>query len=290
MTPFSVWAGWRRLAILILMPLVLGACKTDLYSNLTEREANEIISVLDRQGIRADKRPGGRDAGMTVMVSESRFADAVSILNSRGLPRQDFRSLGEVFDGDRLVTSPTEERARLMYALSQELSQTVAQIDGVISARVHVVLPESDALSRQVQPSSASVFIRRDAAADLDSFLPQIKMLIENSIEGLDYEKISVVDIPVEMPETDEAFRTSTEMVLGMAVDPHDRTRLLSLVGGLAGVAGVAIAALIWLLVWRRRETSDDGEDALAPHQQASIVQLPRAEVSALTNANSSAG
>ena len=287
MTQLALWVRWRRFAMLALIPL-LAACQVDLYSGLTEREANEMISVLDTHGIRASKKPGGRDGGLIVTVDETRFSEAVTILNSRGLPRQDFRSLGEVFNGDRLVTSPTEERARLMYALSQELSQTVAQIDGVISARVHVVLPESDALSRQVQPSSASVFIRRDAEAPLQTFLPQIKMLIENSIEGLDYEKISVVDIPVAMPVAQSPLRPQTETVLGVAIDPRDRSQLFMLLGGLAGVAVLAILALIAVLLMRGKSAPATAPGAAAP-QSASIVQLPRSEVGTLPPANTSA-
>ncbi|MEL6477485.1 MAG: type III secretion inner membrane ring lipoprotein SctJ [Pseudomonadota bacterium] len=287
MVSLALRAGWRRAAILVLIPL-LAACQTDLYSNLTEREANEIISVLNRHGISADKKPGGRDAGLIVTVDQTRFAEAVAILNSRGLPREDFRSLGEVFNGDRLVTSPTEERARLMYALSQELSQTVAQIDGVISARVHVVLPESDALSRQIKPSSASVFIRRDAEAPVDRFLPQIKMLIENSIEGLDYEKISVIDIPVAVAEPQPVAAISTEQVLGVAIDPRDKPRLMMVLGALAGLALAAIAAAIALLIWRRRGPSEAA--TMETGQSAAIVQLPRSKLGSLPPADQSAG
>jgi len=52
----------------------------------------------------------------------------------------------------------------MIYALSEELSRTVSEIDGVISARVHVVLPENDPLRRDLVPSSASVFIRHDSS------------------------------------------------------------------------------------------------------------------------------
>ena len=86
----------------------------------------------------------------TVMVDKARFADAINILKEAGLPKQEFQSMGQVFKKDGLISSPTQERAQMIFALSQELSRTVSEIDGVLSARVHLVLPENDAAPQLV--------------------------------------------------------------------------------------------------------------------------------------------
>ena len=160
---------WRRgrAVFAAIVVLLLAACETELYTGLSEREANEIVAVLMNAGIPAEKT-FDRDDTLSVVVDQDRFAEAVSILNARGLPRQTFDSIGDIFEKEGLISSPTEERARFIYALSQELSRTVAEIDGVLSARIHVVLPENDAFRRDVRPSSASVFVRHDGAVPLD--------------------------------------------------------------------------------------------------------------------------
>src|SRR5207253_392127 len=84
------------------------------------------------------------------------FADSIAILKEAGLPKQEFQTMGQVFKKDGLVSSPMQERAQMIFALSQELSRTVSEIDGVLSARVHLVLPENDPLRQQLVPSSAS--------------------------------------------------------------------------------------------------------------------------------------
>jgi type III secretion protein J len=183
--------------------LLLGGCRSDLYTDLDERQANEIVSTLLRRHIHATRSPRG-DKLFAVVVDESDFARAVQILNENGLPRQNFPTLGEVFKKDSLVSTPTEERARYIYGLSQELSKTISEMDGVLSARVHIVLPENDPLRQQAIPSSASVFIRHQAAIPIADRVPQIKMLVANGISGLTYDKVAVSLLPVENTRDEE--------------------------------------------------------------------------------------
>jgi type III secretion protein J len=182
-----------------VLALALTGCKTELYTSLDEREANEMIALLVKNGIDA-KRVRAKDSSSSLQVEESRLADAVDLLKANGYPRERFANMGDVFKTSGLIASPTEERARFIYALGQELSRTINDIDGVITARIHVVLPKNDLLRQDITPSSASVFIRHDARAPLKQLLPQIKMLVANSIEGLAYEKVSVVFVPVDRP------------------------------------------------------------------------------------------
>jgi len=187
-------------AIIVLVALLLGGCKTDLYTKLNEREANEMVALLLGHGIDAS-RSVAKDGTSIVRVEDKRLAQAIELLRASGYPRQTFTNMGEVFKGSGLIASPTEERARFVYALSEELSRTISDIDGVLSARIHVVLPKNDLLRQDTTPSSASVFIRHDVRSPLKNLLPQIKMLVANSIEGLSYEKVSVVLVPVDRTE-----------------------------------------------------------------------------------------
>ena len=79
-----------------------------------------------------------------------------------------------------------------MDALAQDLSRTISGIDGVIDARVHIVLPENDPFARNALPSSAAVAIRSRWDTDLSDVIPSVKGLVKNAIEGLTAEKIMV--------------------------------------------------------------------------------------------------
>jgi type III secretion protein J len=192
---------WVRLALVLLAALLLSACEAELYNNLDQRQANEMVATLQQHGIAA-QRVAVKGGQYTVVVDQGRFAESINILKEAGLPKQEFQNMGQVFKKDGLVSSPTQERAQMIFALSQELSKTVSEIDGVLSARVHLVLPENDPLRQQLVPSSASVFIRHRSNAQISNLVPQVKMLVANGVAGLSYDKVSVVLVPVEAQKT----------------------------------------------------------------------------------------
>ena len=172
--------------------LLVGCDKeSTLHSGLPERQANLVMAALLDAGIDCHKTPGD-EGTWNVSVVESRFADAVNLLEEKGLPRRNFNGVAEVFKKPGMISSPTEERIRFMDALAQDLSRTISGIDGVVDARVHVVLPENDPFARNTLPSSAAVAIRSRWDSDVTDLVPSIKGLVKNAIEGLAYEKIMV--------------------------------------------------------------------------------------------------
>jgi type III secretion protein J len=247
----------RWLLLLALLPL-LAACKVELYSNLTEQEANEILAALLSRGVDAEKVPG-REQTSTVNVEKSQLAQAIDILKAEGLPREKLASMGEVFQKQGLVSSPLEERVRLIYALSQELSTTLGHIDGVVTARVHVVLSEGDGEGPST-PSSAAVFIKYRESYDLDVLVPQIKRLVTNSIAGLSYDKVSVVLIPAETPLPTAAAASPAasggglRQVLMVRLDKGSMPAFVAIVGSLAVLLLAALGAS-GFLYWRLRES-----------------------------------
>lgn len=190
-----------RLALLISLIFMLNGCsdRVELHRQLSEQEANEVIAELADKHIRAQKVPA-KD-GVVVAVNAADIGRAVRTLEAAGLPRVARTTLGDTFRKEGVISTPLEERARYIYALSQELEATLSNIDGVIVARVHVVLPERIAPGEPVQPASASVFIKHDPRLDPDNIRARVRRMVASSIPGMttavdNPQKLTVIFVP----------------------------------------------------------------------------------------------
>jgi type III secretion protein J len=183
-----------RPGALLLVTGALVACTNNpLYSDLTEKQANEVQAALLTAQIDAEKVPMAKGTGWSVEVSQGDIPRAMAVLSAAGLPHQPLRTLADVFPKEGFISSPLEERARYIFALSQEVEQTLMQLDGVVDARVHIALPEASLLDEKPQSASASVVIIEQPGANLELRETDIKAIVTDGIEGLrDINRVTV--------------------------------------------------------------------------------------------------
>lgn len=240
----------RSVLSYFLMSLILAslaACseRVDLQSGLKDAEANEIINVLNRQGIDASKRP--TKEGVAIVVERLDISRATDALQAAGLPRRSLSNLGQVFKKEGMISTPLEERVRYIYGLSEELQYTLQQFDNVISARVHVVLPERIAPGEPIQPSSAAVFIKYHLPFDEDTAMPRIRHLVASSIPGLSGEeglaKVSVVLVPSEVTAAPVEWKN----IGPFSVQKQSANLLMTVLLGMALLTVLSLIAVLFM-------------------------------------------
>nr|WP_063800594.1 type III secretion inner membrane ring lipoprotein SctJ [Burkholderia cepacia] len=241
---------------MLIVTLLLASCSkvVELQTGLGETDANEIVAALADSGIRAEKN-AVKD-GYSVSVKEQDMSASVKVLESAGLPRDRHAQMGDIFKKDGMISSPLEERSRYLFALSQELERTLSQIDGVLVARVHIVLAERIAPGDPVQPSSAAVFIKYRPDVDIELHEFAIRSLVAASIPGLsstDPKQIAVVFVPALQSRSrlSGSAGTGASVASPVVVDSDPPNNLVHAME--AAVAGLVLMAVAGAWVFRER-------------------------------------
>lgn len=220
-----------KLAAVLAAGLLLAACDETLYSNLSESDANEMLVTLLKRGVEAGKKQSGDLYSIT--VPREQLVRSLEIIREHSLPREQFQSLGTVFSGQGMIASQTEEQARLAFAIAQELSATYSRIDGVLDARVHVVLVQHEQSSGLTTPPSAAIFIRHTKDSPVQSMISEIKDIAAKAVPGLTLNQVSVMT---------ELY---TEKILAPALEPKPWYQSPNTLAAAAGALVVFLTALI---------------------------------------------
>jgi type III secretion protein J len=257
MTDAVTRMGARIKMLAVVAALALAGCQQDVYSNLSEIEANQMLAILTANGVLVDKISKGSKDGFTLAVDRRDMLRAIALLRDGGYPKSTHVPLSKTFEKTGIMSSPFEERVRYINALGEEVAQTLSQIDGVIAARVHIVLPDAPSLGQPVKPSSAAVFIKHQPGVDLDFFQPQIRRLVSSAIEGLEYSAVTVVLVdaaPTKVSAVQGEPPRMVEILPGLNITETSQQRFWEIAIGLGAIITllVAFGVAAFLGPWRR--------------------------------------
>lgn len=186
-------------AWLIVAVLGLSGCerKVQLQWVPDARRASEIAALLAGQGIIVERKL--EKSGVMLSVVDSDLPRSIGALREAGFLRAVRPSADEALGKRGIVPTPSEERARQIHAIERELEATLMEIDGIVAARVSVVLSERPAPGAPLAPASASVLVKHRADIDLSPLVPGIASLVKNGVPGLaaqDDRHVSVMLLP----------------------------------------------------------------------------------------------
>ena len=121
-------------------------------------------------------------------------ARARVLLAKNGLPTNGHPGM-ELFDKPTWGMTDFTQRVTYRRALEGELFRTIASLDGVERAEVHLALPEDSPLRRLSRPAEAAVVVSLRPGAMLGAGIVQgITYIVSNSVEGLPAQNVAVVD------------------------------------------------------------------------------------------------
>jgi len=259
---FSQSSSFLRRAVETFCILVcvgfLSACSEDVLTGLDQRDARDAQVLLERAGIRA-MVTGEKGEAFSIAVDENDHARAIELLAAAGLPRLPRNTLADLFPGEGFLVTPLEQKARMTFAVEQQLAETLSALDGVASARVHVVLPEDNGRGLIKEKARASALLQYRPDANLVDIEMKSRSLLLNSVRGLAYEDVSVVVSP--WSEIGAAAKTAGEAdkaPVQAAVSPesHGAASLFDYRNlSIAGSILLAITASLVLLLPRRKES-----------------------------------
>ena len=233
----------------------------------SQRDVNEALVEFTRAGVvgaTVQDRSTQRTEIYEIRVPVSQATRARQVMLDLELPRERQPGFDELMSSASLIPTATEERARLMYAISGEIARTIELVDGVVAARVHVVLPDEGRLSgtQDKRGPSAVVLVkyregndmpqiisenRGDVVSKEGAFAAQIQELVENALGGFGEvaQEVTVSMTPVAAQEIDLPQQSET-------MPAHGR-RTFFMLASSTGVLGVSTLGLAFMFVVERR-------------------------------------
>lgn len=262
--------GERAWLTCCVLATLLTGCNVPIAAGLDENDANHALVALEKSGVAAEKdRDPESEGRWRVSVARDDASSAAGILSSESLPPAPSPGLLDTLGQGSIVPSRASEQAKFVAGISGELERSLRSLDGVVSVRVHLAIPEKDSLSPEeaAPPASASVLLRHRGSAPPIA-VNDIQRLVAGAVPGLTATQVSVIASPVPLPPRlpeRELSRFGPVTVTRASVFP-----LRTIVGGAVFLNLGLLAALFF--IWSRARKA---ESTLA-EQRAEGTQAAR--------------
>lgn len=192
-------------AVLIGLNVALAPSFAPLHAGLAPASASRMLETLEQEGFRVSISPDGGTLSVPredVARARMTLADAGHL--SEGMPGW------ELFDeGGGLGVSTFTQRVNRLRALEGELARSIRTMRGVEAARVHLVLSEREAFSRERPEPSASVIASMRPGESLTRRqASSIRALVASAVPDLAPGRIAILSATGETilgPDEDEA-------------------------------------------------------------------------------------
>jgi type III secretion protein J len=185
----------------LALALVLTACSVPVAGALDEEDANRIVVALDHASVESTKEADPVVEGKyRVTVLRDDAARALVAMKGEELPRPKAAGVLDAVDKGALVPSPTQEHAAIIAGTAGDLEKTLEGVDGVLSARVHLNVPQAEPFETATPAkTTASVLVEhRGATPPLTE--SEVARLVSGGVPNLKPPDVAVVMVSRPVP------------------------------------------------------------------------------------------
>lgn len=245
----------RVVAALILSSTLLTGCSYELQHNLTEDDANDIYTLLSKNGITSKKakEEGGNDITYMVTVAKTDAAQATELLREHSLPRQQRPGWESIAKNKGMIPTEMEQRAMFLQALQGEIERGLNKIDGILDVHVVPMQPENTDLTQPDKKplNSVAVLVKyrpnSDGRAPLDE--RSIREWVATAAPDTRPENVKVIMSMAQTATQELTESNRLVSVLGMQMTAASASQFKLLIMILGGAMTVIIAFTAYFLL-----------------------------------------
>jgi flagellar M-ring protein FliF len=195
--------------------------KAVLFTGLSAEDASLALEELAKQNVEAELTNGGT----TILVPAGQKDRLRLDLTTKGIPSSG--SVGfEIFDGKQYGMTEFLQNVNYKRALEGEMVKSIETLQGIQSARVHLVLPKPSLFQREAGRATASVVLRMGRTARLaEAQIAGIQAMVAAGVENLEVADVTVVDqhgkVLSEAVQDDEVGRSENQLALRKEVEGY---------------------------------------------------------------------
>lgn len=161
-------------------------------------------------------------------------------LTQEGLPAQGVVGW-EKFDTQEFTRTEFEQRINKQRAIQGELSRTIMMVEGVTSAKVHIVSPKKSLFLEDKVATTAAIYLKMKRGTELDKKqVNGIVTLVSRAVEDLKPNNVTIIDGQGKMLTETESEDPSAKMTKEMTafkrqVEKQYEENIRSMVGKVVG-------------------------------------------------------
>lgn len=213
--------------------------RTTLYASLPDSEKARVVDALKNAGVDVTLDPTTGD----VIVPVRDYHSSRMTLAAQGLPASipdGYQSLSDIPMG----ASRSVENVRLKQTQEIELARSISEIDGLVTARVHLAIPEKSVFARASTPPTASVFVQMENGRSLSrQQVDAVVHLVSSSIPFMAQNDVTVVDqygnLLSRPPQDSAGMMSDAQLEHRIRLEDIYRNRLIALVSPIVGAGNV---------------------------------------------------